>query len=176
MAVAVFNTPDIQGFAIATPMPNQHAVQIEAQFTKLPPGLHGFHIHKAGNLLLPGCAGACEHFHVGPHANHGGAPGDTLERHTGDLGNIYIADEGGMFIAHYFINGIHVDDLWGRALIVHADEDDLGIGNHYDSKTTGHSGKRIGCAIFGRLGDCNHPRKRPPRRQRRVTHKLASSK
>jgi Cu-Zn family superoxide dismutase len=35
-------------------------------------------------------------------------------------------------------------------LIVHADEDDLGKGDFPDSKTTGHSGKRIGCAIFGR--------------------------
>jgi Cu-Zn family superoxide dismutase len=40
--------------------------------------------------------------------------------------------------------------LLGRALIVHEDEDDLGKGDFPDSKTTGHSGKRIGCAIFGR--------------------------
>jgi Cu-Zn family superoxide dismutase len=40
--------------------------------------------------------------------------------------------------------------LWGRTLIVHENEDDLGRGNHPDSGTTGHSGARIGCAIFGR--------------------------
>jgi Cu-Zn family superoxide dismutase len=43
-----------------------------------------------------------------------------------------------------------VEDLWGRSAIVHADEDDLGLGDHEDSGTTGHSGARIGCAIFGR--------------------------
>lgn len=41
-------------------------------------------------------------------------------------------------------------DLLGRSLIVHEGEDDLGLGDHDDSKTTGHSGKRMGCAIIGR--------------------------
>ena len=43
-----------------------------------------------------------------------------------------------------------VSELYGRAVIVHADEDDLGKGDEEDSLTTGHSGKRIGCAIIGR--------------------------
>jgi hypothetical protein len=46
----------------------------------------------------------------------------------------------------------------GRALIIHEEEDDLGLGDFPDSKTTGHSGKRIGCAIFGRATreTCSH--------------------
>jgi Cu/Zn superoxide dismutase len=48
------------------------------------------------------------------------------------------------------LEGVKPSELWGRALIVHADEDDLGQGGHIDSKVTGHSGDRIGCAIFGR--------------------------
>jgi hypothetical protein len=40
-------------------------------------------------------------------------------------------------------------------LIIHADEDDLGRGGHEDSHTTGHSGARIGCAIFGRTSECS---------------------
>jgi Cu-Zn family superoxide dismutase len=48
----------------------------------------------------------------------------------------------------------------GRALIIHEDEDDLGLGDFPDSKTTGHSGVRIGCAIFGRA-DCSHQVIRP---------------
>jgi Cu-Zn family superoxide dismutase len=39
-------------------------------------------------------------------------------------------------------------------VIVHADEDDLGRGEAEDSKTTGHSGKRIACAIIGRTMEC----------------------
>ena len=37
----------------------------------------------------------------------------------------------------------------GRMIIVHKDEDDLGLGNFEDSKTTGHSGKRIACSVIG---------------------------
>jgi Cu/Zn superoxide dismutase len=51
----------------------------------------------------------------------------------------------------YMLADVSPADLWGRALIVHADEDDLGRGPFEDSSTTGHSGARIGCAIFGRI-------------------------
>jgi Cu/Zn superoxide dismutase len=54
----------------------------------------------------------------------------------------------------YELRGVRISDLWGRSLIVHADEDDLGHGPHEDSGTTGHSGLRIGCAIFGRTATC----------------------
>jgi Cu-Zn family superoxide dismutase len=48
-----------------------------------------------------------------------------------------------------------VEDLWGRSIIVHADKDDLGLGDAEDSSTTGHSGKRIACAIIGRTMECD---------------------
>ena len=47
-----------------------------------------------------------------------------------------------------------MDELWGRSVIVHADEDDYGLGKKDDSKTTGHSGKRIACAVIGRAESC----------------------
>ncbi len=37
----------------------------------------------------------------------------------------------------------------GRAIVVHADEDDLGRGGFEDSKTTGHAGSRISCGVIG---------------------------
>ena len=40
-------------------------------------------------------------------------------------------------------------NIIGRGLIIHADEDDLGLGGFPDSLTTGHSGKRIACAVIG---------------------------
>ena len=121
---------------------------VRAYFSKLPPGDHGFHIHKAGDLRGEGCKGACDHFHTGPPANHGGPPGATKHRHTGDLGNI--STTAGPFYKSYELNGVSVQDLYGRSVIVHAEPDDLGKGPHEDSKTTGHSGKRIACAIIGR--------------------------
>ena len=129
--------------------------RIVATFTALPPGQHGFHIHVAGDLRGEGCKGACAHYHKGGAARHGGAPGSGGERHTGDLGNI----RGPTFRRSYFLSGVRCADLWGRSLIVHADEDDLGLGGHEDSATTGNSGARIACSIIGRVAPCQAPKK-----------------
>jgi len=142
-AIAVFLADKIQGEAVATQ--ENTGVRLVAKLTKLPPGRHGFHIHKAGDLRGEGCQGACEHFHKGPSQPHGGSPGTKGHRHTGDLGNI---EENVRY--SYFLPNLRVSELWGRSLIIHADEDDCGNGSFEDSATTGHSGARIGCAIFGR--------------------------
>jgi Cu/Zn superoxide dismutase len=89
MAVAVFNTRSVQGEVIFTE--RKSGVHIEAMFSRLS-GLHGFHIHKAGDLRGEGCKLACDHYHVGPPQIHGGPPqrsgSDRCQRHTGDLGNV----------------------------------------------------------------------------------------
>jgi len=119
-------------------------VRINVSFSKLPSGSHGFHIHKGGDLSGEGCLGACEHYHKGPPKDHGGPTG--INRHTGDLGNI----SGTPFIKSYTLKDVSLSDLYGRSFIVHEDADDLGKGTFEDSKTTGHSGKRIACAVVGR--------------------------
>jgi superoxide dismutase, Cu-Zn family len=126
-------------------------VKVTADFTRLPAGEHGFHIHRAGDLRGEGCKGACAHYHTGPAQDHGGPPGSKGDRHTGDLGNISATK------THYSwtLKGVVAEDLWGRSVIVHADVDDLGRGSAEDSKTTGHSGKRIACAIIGRTMECS---------------------
>jgi Cu-Zn family superoxide dismutase len=153
MAVAVFATTDVVGEAVALDTPK--GMEIIATFTKLPPGKHGFHIHVAGDLRGEGCAGACSHWHVGPLREHGS---DPKSGHTGDLGNIELTGARRKTY-RYFLAGVKAADLWGRSLIVHADEDDLGLGEHDDSKTTGHSGARIACAIWGRAKSCGPVRK-----------------
>lgn len=132
---------------------------VRASFSELPAGDHGFHIHKAGDLRGEGCKGACEHYHVGAPQSHGGPPGsgfrhtgsrNTGSRHTGDLGNI----TGPSWEKTYVLRSVSIADLYGRSVIVHADPDDLGKGSFEDSKTTGHSGSRIACAIIGRISEC----------------------
>jgi Cu-Zn family superoxide dismutase len=149
-AIAVFPEPNqVAGHVRFEPSDN--GVLVKAFFSQLPPGEHGFHIHKAGDLSGQGCKGACDHYHVGPPADHGGAP-DPLNdtpRHTGDLGNISQAP----CHKQWELVGVDIKDLFGRSVIVHADADDLGTGPFPDSKTTGHSGARIACAIIGRV-DC----------------------
>lgn len=143
--VAVFRQDDIYGEVVVNDY--RDGVKVKAHFTKLPSGKHGFHIHKAGDLRGEGCHGLCDHYDVSKN-RHGGDPEHSGERHTGDLGNIELKN--GKFEKEYYIKGISVEDLWGRSVIVHADEDDLGKGPFEDSLVTGHSGARIGCAIFGR--------------------------
>lgn len=126
-------------------------IKVHAFFSKIPEGKHGFHIHKAGDLRGEGCKGACEHFHYGPQADHGDAPENGGTRHTGDLGNISLGPGGQPFEKIYILKNLPIHELYGRSVIVHADEDDLGLGIHDDSKTTGHSGARIACAIIGRV-------------------------
>jgi len=149
-AVAVFQNGPVEGEVVVTGV--KGGCSVNAVFTKLPAGKHGFHIHRAGDLRGEGCLGACEHYHKGRPCRHGGPPGSKGERHTGDLGNI---ERGSAY--SYFLKGVTPFDLLGRSLIVHEDEDDLGRGGFPDSGTTGHSGKRIGCAIVGRAKPCAKP-------------------
>ena len=151
-AVATFDSPKVKGDVVIHQRKN--GVVLFATFTRLPIGKHGFHIHKGGDLRGEGCKAACDHWHKGPPKKHGGPPHTDGPRHTGDLGNIEIK-EGVAFQEEYFLEGVKVDELYGRAIIVHADPDDLGKGDFQDSHTTGHSGTRIGCAIIGRIIDCN---------------------
>ena len=145
-AVAVFRGK-VEGEVVATN--HSGGVRLIATFTMLPPGPHGFHIHKAGDLRGEGCMGLCEHYDIGHH-HHGAGPSSTKERHTGDLGNIEIKEGKKQVRKTYMLKGVSVQDLWGRSIIVHEDEDDVGKGQFDDSLITGHSGKRMACSIFGR--------------------------
>ena len=143
-AVAVFNTRSVKGTIIFSD--RKLGLYIEATFTQLPKGKHGFHIHKAGDLRGEGCKLACDHYHKGPPQEHGGPPGWKGQRHTGDLGNV---EEEGKYT--YTLHDVSVDDILGRSVIIHADEDDYGLGGYDDSLTTGHAGARIACAVIGRV-------------------------
>ena len=124
-------------------------VQIIVDLTGFEPGTaHGFHVHESGDLTK-GCESMCAHFNPFKKI-HGGR--EDEERHVGDLGNINADSTGNIqiqFIDHLIkLRGLETNII-GRGLIVHADPDDCGKTSHEFSKTTGNSGKRIGCAIIG---------------------------
>jgi len=121
-------------------------VNFNGAVTGLKDGNHGFHVHQSGDLSK-GCATAGPHFN--PYNRTHGAPSDA-ERHVGDLGNIGAHDG----VAHIqgadnliSLNG--PNSIVGRAIVVHADFDDLGRGTFPDSKTTGHAGARLACCVVG---------------------------
>jgi Cu/Zn superoxide dismutase len=91
-AIAYFDTSEVKGSLLFVEGPvgveGPLGVTVYIHFTELPPGSHGLHIHKAGDLRQ-GCTSLCDHWHVGPPSVHGGPPGSGM-RHTGDLGNVHL--------------------------------------------------------------------------------------
>ena len=125
---------------------NNGNVEITYNIKNLKPNsYHGFHIHESGDLR-DGCNSLCSHYN--PHSmQHGGLTDENS--HAGDLGNIY-ADMNGQCNGQIITDKFCLHEIIGRSVIIHEDPDDLGKSNEKDSKTTGHSGKRIGCGVIGR--------------------------
>lgn len=83
--------------------------------------------------------------HFNPSNLEHGAPNAAV-RHAGDLGNIE-ADASGVAkvnITDKQVTLVGDNSVVGRTLVVHAGVDDLGVGGHELSKTTGNAGARLG--------------------------------
>jgi Cu-Zn family superoxide dismutase len=149
IAVAVFDSGKIKGVVHFIEDLKQNNTIIEINISGLKKNAnHGFHIHEAGDLTDQ-CTSMCAHFNP-YHKNHG-CPG-MKERHVGDLGNLK-TNMNGDAVYKMVDNMIKLrgnkSNIIGRGLIIHADPDDCGQGGQPDSLTTGHSGKRIACAVIG---------------------------
>lgn len=123
------------------------AIMVKGAVSGLTPGQHGFHVHQVGRTSNS-CKDAKGHFN--PFAMEHGAPTDS-NRHVGDLGNIE-ADSTSMAnfeIKDSIIKFAGDANILGRAIVIHAGQDDLGLGGEADSKTTGHAGSRLACCVIG---------------------------
>ncbi|MCS4558911.1 superoxide dismutase family protein, partial [Shewanella sp. C32] len=69
-------------------------------------------------------------------------------------GNVNVGDDGtvSFTITDSQIPLTGPNNIIGRAVVVHADPDDLGKGGHELSKTTGNAGGRVACGIIGLQG------------------------
>ena len=115
---------------------------VEADITGLTMGKHGFHIHEFGDCTAPDGTSTGGHFN--PDNKPHGSPENAL-RHVGDLGNV-LADSTGN--AHLELTdsllaftGNH--SIIGRAIIVHAGEDD------FVTQPTGNAGARVAYGVIG---------------------------
>ncbi|GIX70042.1 superoxide dismutase [Caerostris darwini] len=122
-------------------------VTVSGEISGLAQGLHGFHVHQYGDLSQ-GCVSAGPHFN--PYGRNHGAP-DVEERHVGDLGNIQAGPDG---VARFQIVDHQLRlcgplSIMGRAIVVHAMQDDLGRGGNEESLKTGNAGPRLGCCVIG---------------------------
>lgn len=117
-------------------------VGIVADVTGLTPGQHGFHIHEIGDCSAPDATSAGGHFNPG-NTPHGGP--EAMGHHAGDLGNLE-ADQMGTVHLEMTVDFITLSEglrsVVGRAVIVHAGEDDL------ESQPTGNAGARVACGVI----------------------------
>jgi len=140
-AVSVIDSGKIKGVILFKQKEDHIQIKVDVKgLTKN--HLHGFHIHETGDLR-EGCKSCCAHYNPN-ETEHGGLQGG----HAGDLGNIK-TDENGVCMISIRTNKFIIDEILGRSIIIHEDEDDCGMGNFEDSKTTGHSGSRIACSLIG---------------------------
>ena len=140
------NTNGITGQILFTEKANK--LEISYDIDGLADGNHGFHIHEYGDLS-DGCTSSCSHFN--PFGKkHGGL--HSKERHAGDLGNISSVNgkaKGTIVDKVLSLDFTKPTCIIGRMVIVHADEDDLGLGGNDDSIVTGNAGKRLACGVIG---------------------------
>jgi Cu-Zn family superoxide dismutase len=120
-------------------------VKVSGRITGLSPGKHGFHIHMFGDCSAPDATSAGEHFNP-DHKDHGGP--QNQNRHVGDLGNLQVGADG---VATFSMTDSTIslegpNSVIGRALIIHAKEDDL------KSQPVGGAGARLACGTIG-LGE-----------------------
>ncbi len=121
-------------------------VRIRGDIGGLQPGsAHGFHIHETGDCSTVDASSAGGHFNpdTKPHGRSGmGA------HHAGDIDNL-VADAGGVAHVDALVRGVGLsagpNDIVGRAVIVHATQDD------YSSQPAGNAGARVACGVIRRL-------------------------
>lgn len=119
-----------------------NGVKVVADVEGLTPGKHGFHIHQYGDCSAPDGTSAGGHFNP-EGVDHGGPEADV--RHVGDMGNLEAGNDGTAHLEYtddmIQLTGEH--GIIGRAIIVHAGEDDL------TSQPTGAAGARVACGVIG---------------------------
>jgi len=114
-------------------------VRVQANLSGLEEGEHGFHIHKYGDCRADDGSSAGGHFNPA-HNDHAGPDADM--RHMGDMGNIQAGADGNATI-DYVDNTVSINDIIGRAIVVHEGEDDL------ESQPSGAAGARMACGAIG---------------------------
>jgi superoxide dismutase, Cu-Zn family len=114
-------------------------VRIQGEVAGLEPGKHGFHIHEFGDLRDAEGKSAGDHFNP-TNARHGSP--DDAEHHAGDLGNIE-ANGQGVAEVDMQSDDIQLHFVIGRALVVHAGEDD------FTSQPSGDAGGRVALGVIG---------------------------
>jgi Cu-Zn family superoxide dismutase len=173
-AVAIWN-PDkkskysdsfikMKGFVLF--IQKEECVKVNIFIEGLEDGNHGIHIHEKGvsEVINLGSANCCDE--LGGHYNS--EESWSLENplgirhgeHSGDM-CLNINSSNGIATYTYYDKKINVEEIIGRSVVIHEDEDDGGKGLYIEeeqniqSLITGNAGKRLGCAEIRLILDEN---------------------
>lgn len=148
IAVASLNpTQGSSASGTATFVERSGKLIVDGRFKGLTPGQHGIHIHEKGDCSAPDAMSAGGHYN--PTGEPHGAPG-SAKHHGGDFGNL-TADANGdatlsvtLDTSRVGLGKLAPNTIAGKALVVHADPDDL------SSQPAGNSGRRVACGVIRR--------------------------
>ena len=124
----------------------ENGVEVVADLTGVPPGVHGFHVHEKGAC---GNNGMDAGGHFNPTGMVHGAP-DAVSHHAGDFGNVTADDKGEVharFTTHSITINTGTNAVVGHAVVLHGNPDDL------VSQPAGNAGPRIGCGVATLMTD-----------------------
>lgn len=125
------------------PMPGG-GVHATGEVGGLAPGsAHGFHVHEKGDCSAADATSAGAHFNPfdKPHGKS-----DSVAHHAGDIDNIVAGRDGvakvDLHLRGVTLGGGAVNDIAGRAFVVHAAPDD------YATQPAGNAGARVACGVI----------------------------
>ncbi|WP_435011453.1 superoxide dismutase family protein [Tundrisphaera lichenicola] len=118
----------------------EKGTRVEAEFTGLPAGKHGFHIHEFGDASSPDGKAAGGHFDPKMAKKHGD-PSKADVRHLGDMGNIEANAEGKAAYDEIFPD-LPIGLILGHGVVVHEKADDFG-------QPVGNAGGRLAVGVIG---------------------------
>ncbi len=107
-----------------------------ATSTENPIGPHGFHIHENGSCETGNPAD--------PFQAAGGHWNPTYQPHGNHAGDLPVLfSNNGRAYMSFFTNKFRVDEVIGKAVIIHENPDD------YRTQPAGDAGKRLACGLIG---------------------------
>ena len=144
---AVVNLASASGSLVSgrlSVVPMKDGVHLTGEVGGLSPGsTHAIHIHEKGDCSAADASSA------GGHFNPAGAPHGKVgsgAHHGGDMDNIVANAEGvakvDVHASGVTLGGRAVNDVAGKAVIVHAAADD------YRTQPTGNAGGRVACGVI----------------------------
>jgi len=118
-------------------------VTMQLDLQNAPPGTHAVHLHEFGDCSAADGKSAGGHWNP-TGVDHGEWGVDPF--HLGDIGNFSVGEDGKGYVQLttdlWSIHSGGDNDVVGRAIIVHAGEDDM------SSQPSGAAGGRIGCGVI----------------------------